>query len=52
MAALLLAAVGGSRRQSGVALSANHLFAVVLGREGLERRFNDATTESVLVVSH
>jgi len=34
--ALLLTAVGGSRWQSSVALSANHLLAVVLGSKGLE----------------
>lgn len=46
MTALLLAAVGGSGRQTGVALSADHLLAVVLGGKGLERGFDDATSET------
>jgi len=44
--ALLLSAVGGSRWQTGVALSADHLIAVVLGGQGLERRLDDTTSES------
>lgn len=46
MPALLLAAVGGSRGQTGVALSADHLLAVVLGRKGLEGGFDDTATET------
>ena len=44
--ALLLAAVGGTWRKAGVALSADHLLAVVLGGEGLERGLDDATAET------
>jgi hypothetical protein len=43
---LLLAAVGGSRWQPGVALSADHLLAVVLGGKGLEGGFDDTATET------
>ena len=46
MAALLLPAVGGSRGQTGVALSADHLLAVVFGGEGFERGLNDTTSET------
>lgn len=46
MAALLLPAVGGSGRETSVALSADHLLAVVLGCQGLERGFDDATAET------
>lgn len=46
MTALLLAAVGGTRRQAGVALAADGLVAVVLGGEGLQGRLNDTTTET------
>lgn len=44
--ALLLAAVGGTRGKAGVALAADHLLAVVLGSQGLERGLNDTTTET------
>ena len=44
--ALLLTAVGGPGRETGVALSADHLLAVVLGGEGLERWLNDTTTQT------
>jgi hypothetical protein len=44
--ALLLSAVGSTGRETGVALSADHLLAVVLGGQGLERRFDDTTTET------
>jgi len=44
--ALLLAAVGGARREAGVALAADHLVAVELGSQGLEGRLNDTTTET------
>lgn len=37
---LSLSAVGSSWRQSGVALTTDRLFAVVLGSQGFQRRFN------------
>jgi len=43
---LLLAAVSGSRWETGVALSADHLFAVVLGGQSLERWLDDTTSET------
>ena len=46
MTAFLLSAVGGSRWQTGIALSANHLVAVVLGGKGFQRRLDDSTSES------
>ena len=46
MSTLLLAAVGGSRRQAGVAFTADHLFAVVFGGESFERGLDDAASES------
>lgn len=46
MAALLLTAVGGSRRETGVALSADHLVAVVFGGQRLERGLDDATSQT------
>lgn len=46
MPALLLAAVGGSGRQTGVALSADHLLAVVFGCKGLEGGFDDTATQT------
>ena len=46
MSALLLAAVGGARRETGIALAANHLVAVELGSQGLEGGLNDTTTET------
>ena len=46
---LLLAAVGRTRGETGVTLSANHLFAVVFGGKDLQRRLNDASTETVNV---
>ena len=39
-------AVDSPRRQTGVALAADHLVTVVLGGKGLERGLNDATTET------
>jgi hypothetical protein len=39
-------AVDSPRWQTCVALAANHLVAVVLGGKRLERRLNDATTET------
>lgn len=44
--ALLLTAVGGSRGKTGVALSADHLVAVVFGGEGLEGGFDDTASET------
>ncbi|OAL03126.1 hypothetical protein IQ06DRAFT_292350 [Phaeosphaeriaceae sp. SRC1lsM3a] len=46
VAALLLTAVDSPRWQTCVALAADHLVAVVLGGERLERRLDDATTET------
>jgi len=46
VSALLLAAVGGSGWQTGVALAANHLLAVVLRGEGFKGRLYDTTTET------
>ena len=46
MTTLLLAAVGGSGRQTGVALPADHLVAVVFGGKGLEGGFDDAASET------
>lgn len=43
---LLLTAVGGSRWQTGVALSADHLLAVVLGGKSLEGGLDDTATET------
>ena len=44
--ALLLSAVGGTGWESSVALSADHLLAVVLGGQGLERWLNNTTAKS------
>lgn len=46
MAALLLPAVGGTGGKASIALSADHLFAVVLGCQSLERGFNDTASET------
>ena len=46
MTALLLSAVGGSWWESGVTLSANHLLAVELSGQNLERWLNGTTTEA------
>lgn len=46
VSALLLSAVGSTGRETGVALSADHLFAVELGGKGLERWLDDTTTET------
>ena len=46
MSALLLAAVGGTWWETGVALAANHLVAVELGSQGLEGWLNETTTET------
>ena len=47
MTALALTAVGGTRRETSVALSANLLVAVVLAGEHLERGLDDSSSESV-----
>ena len=44
--ALLLSAVSSSWGKSGVALSANHLVAVVLSGQNLERWLNSTTTKT------
>lgn len=44
--ALLLSAVGSSGRKSSVALSADHLIAVVLSREDLQRGLDGTTTQT------
>ena len=46
MTALLLSAVGGTGREAGVALSADHLLAVVLGGQSLEGRLDDTAAKS------
>lgn len=46
VSALLLAAVGCARWETGVALAANHLVAVELGSKGLEGWLDDTTTET------
>ena len=46
MTALALTAVGGTRRETSVALSANLLVAVVLAGEHLERGLDDTTTQT------
>jgi hypothetical protein len=43
---LSLTAVGSTRRKTSVALTADHLFAVVLGSQSLQGRFDDTTTET------
>ena len=44
MATLLFAAVGGTRRQTGVTLATDLLFAVVLAGEQTQRRLDDTAT--------
>jgi len=46
MAARALSAIGSAGRETSVALAANLLIAVVLGREHFERRLNDTTAET------
>jgi hypothetical protein len=46
VATLFLAAVGGTRGQTSIALAANHLFAVELAGQGLEGGLDDATTQT------
>jgi len=46
VAAFLLSAVSGTRWETGVALSADHLLAVELGGKRLERWLNDTTTKT------
>ena len=46
MPALLLPAVGRARGQTGVAFAADHLVAVVLGREGFQAGLDDAAAQA------
>lgn len=46
MTALLFSAVGRTRRETSVALAADHLVAVGDGSQLLERWFNDTTSVS------
>lgn len=46
MSALLLTAVGGTRRQGSVALAANHLFALVFRSQQTQRRFHNTTSQA------
>ena len=46
MTAFLLSAVLSTEGETSVALSADHLVAVVLSSEDLERRLDDTTTQS------
>lgn len=46
MTTLLLAAVCGTGWQTGIALAADHLLAVVLGGQGLKGGLDDATTQA------
>jgi len=46
VSALLLSAVGGTRGETGVALAADHLLAVVFGGKGFERWLDQTTTET------
>eukprot|EP00344_Euplotes_crassus_P007962 CAMPEP_0196996160 /NCGR_PEP_ID=MMETSP1380-20130617/2118_1 /TAXON_ID=5936 /ORGANISM="Euplotes crassus, Strain CT5" /LENGTH=78 /DNA_ID=CAMNT_0042412047 /DNA_START=38 /DNA_END=271 /DNA_ORIENTATION=+ len=46
VATLLLAAVGGAGGEAGIALSADHLIAVVLGGQDLEGGLNHTTAEA------
>ena len=47
MSAGAFPAVGGTRGETGVALAADLLFAVVFGGQDLQRGLNDTTTETV-----
>ena len=46
MTALALTAVGGTRRETGVALAADLFVTVVLASKNLERGLDDTTTET------
>ena len=46
MSALLLAAVGGTGWETGVALTANHFFTVVLFGQKAERRLDGTTSQT------
>jgi hypothetical protein len=46
-----LAAVGRTGREASVALAADLLVAVVLGRKHLKRRLDDTATETEYIVS-
>jgi hypothetical protein len=41
-----LTTVGGTGWEASIALPANHLLAVILGGESLERWLNDSTAET------
>jgi hypothetical protein len=43
---LSLTAVSGTRRETSITLAADHLFAVVLGSQGLQGRFDNTTTKT------
>ena len=51
MAALALAAVGGLRWETSIALAANHLLALVGGGEGSERGLNLDDTDTTATKS-
>jgi hypothetical protein len=44
--ALSLTTVGGTRRETSVTLTTDHLLTVVLGSQSLKRGFNNTTTET------
>jgi hypothetical protein len=46
MTTLSLTTVGSTRRETSIALAANHLLTVVLGSQSLQRGFNDTTTKT------
>ena len=46
MSTLLLPAVRGSRRQTRIAFTADHLVAVIFGGQGFEGGFDDAASET------
>lgn len=46
MPALLLPAIRSPRRQTSIAFPTDHLIAVVLASQGLERGFDDTATET------
>lgn len=46
MSALLLTAVGGTRRQGSIALTADHLVALVLRGQQTQRGFHNTTSEA------
>jgi hypothetical protein len=46
MTTLSLTTVGSTRRETSIALTADHLLTVVLGSQSLQRGFNDTTTKT------